>query len=283
MVYEKTHAGKIALKERHALNLRERQLMVLCNGVRPLDELMDLFGSTVSQDVDRLIDVGYLVARTAANDSQPMALANPEVAPPPPNPSPVALVPPPERFVAIDVVEDPVPPPDPESLPRMSLQALTELAEVPPLTPATLAPVRARRRGEPAAVLDMFAPGKGQKLAADVNSIDGEQVPLRSPVAAQAYMTQVLMALDSDAATALIESSADVRHDVDILLFLAQGLGHTYAVAGEDVALRVAMRTGRLLPENELPMLLDCTLDYVPNGFSVLLYEFVLAGREAVA
>ena len=66
----------------------------------------------------------------------------------------------------------------------------------------------------------------------------------------------------------------------------AQDLQHTltggddYAVAGEDVTLRVAMRVSRLLPEREVPMLLDCTLDYTPSGFSVLLYEFVLAGRE---
>ena len=105
-------------------------------------------------------------------------------------------------------------------------------------------------------------------------------MPLRSALAAQIYMTQVLMALATDAATRLIETSGDVRHDVDVLLYLAQGLGHTYAVAGEDVTLRVAMRVSRLLPEREVPMLLDCTLDYAPSGFSVLLYEFVLAGRE---
>ena len=30
-------------------------------------------------------------------------------------------------------------------------------------------------------------------------------------------------------------------------------------------------------------MLLDCVLDYVPASFSVLLYEFVLAGRDTAS
>ena len=120
-------------------------------------------------------------------------------------------------------------------------------------------------------------------MAALVNSIDAEQVEMRSPLAAQVYMTQVLRALDTEPAMHLVETHGDVRHDVDILLYLAQGLGLTHGAAGEDVALRVAMRVGRLLPETTLPMLLDCTLDYVPPGFSVLLYEFVLAGRDTAA
>ncbi|NZA01046.1 hypothetical protein H0I39_03370 [Ottowia beijingensis] len=116
-----------------------------------------------------------------------------------------------------------------------------------------------------------------------VNSIDAEQVMVRSPVAAQAYMTQVLLALNSAPATTLVETHGNVRHEVDILLYLAQGLGQTYDVAGEDVTLRVAMRVGRLLPPGDLPMLLDCVLDYVPASFSVLLYEFVVAGRDTAS
>ncbi len=120
-------------------------------------------------------------------------------------------------------------------------------------------------------------------LASKIHSIAVEAPSTLTPVAAQAYVTQVLIALETAAATALVETSGDVRHDVDILLYVAQGIGHTYAVAGEDVALRVAMRASRLLPGKDLPMLLDCTLDYVPNSFSVLLYEFVLAGRETTS
>ena len=37
------------------------------------------------------------------------------------------------------------------------------------------------------------------------------------------------------------------------------------------------------LPPGDLPMLLDCVLDYVPASFSVLLYEFVLAGRDTAS
>ena len=127
------------------------------------------------------------------------------------------------------------------------------------------------------------APDAVEQVAAMVNSIDAEQVMVRSPVAAQAYMTQVLLALNSAPATTLVETHGNVRHEVDILLYLAQGLGQTYDVAGEDVTLRVAMRVGRLLPPGDLPMLLDCVLDYVPASFSVLLYEFVLAGRDTAS
>ena len=172
-------------------------------------------------------------------------------------------------------------PPEPEALPRMSLEELTALASVPPLDPGAVAPVRealADAVSSPPA--DPAALGQ---VAALVNSIDAEQVEMRSPLAAQVYMTQVLRALDTEPAMHLVDTHGDVRHDVDILLYLAQGLGLTHGAAGEDVALRVAMRVGRLLPETTLPMLLDCTLDYVPPGFSVLLYEFVLAGRDTAA
>ena len=188
---------------------------------------------------------------------------------------------PPDSFVASRLDTHHPEPPEPEALPRMSLEELTALASVPPLDPGAVAPVRealADAVSSPPA--DPAALGQ---VAALVNSIDAEQVEMRSPLAAQVYMTQVLMALDTEPSMHLVETHGDVRHDVDILLYLAQGLGLTHGAAGEDVALRVAMRVGRLLPETTLPMLLDCTLDYVPPGFSVLLYEFVLAGRDTAA
>lgn len=87
------------------------------------------------------------------------------------------------------------------------------------------------------------------------------------------------MALDDARATALIESHGDVQHELDIVLYLALALGLTHSLAGEDVALRVALRTSGLLPADAVPMLLDCALDHVPACFGMLLYEFALAGR----
>ncbi len=280
MIYQKTHEGRAALRERNALNLRERQLMVLVNGSRTMDELADLFGVGVLADVDNLARRGFVVIHGESNPSIPDILL-----------SDLAAAPqdPPTRFLASELDSSLPPVPEPASLPRMSLEELTRLADVPAPDFSAVAPVRAelgaernapdRAASKPTRADPLRAP-RPPGVAATVNSIEAEQVPMRTPVAAQAYMTQVLMALGSEAATQLIESSGDVRHDVDILVFLAQGLGHTYAVAGEDVTLRVALRVSRLLPDMEVPMLLDCTLDYVPSGFSVLLYEFVLAGRD---
>ena len=262
--------------------------MVLFNGSRSMDELMDLFGEDVMADVDSLARRGFIVAQGDSNPSIPGILFSDLAAP---------TEAPPTRFLAseFDTLLPPVP--EPASLPRMSLQELTKLADVPTPDFALKASVRAasaaelndgQSRGPQRADADTQStkridPPRVMRsvgVATAVNSIDAEHLPMCTPVAAQAYMTQVLMALGSDAATSLIETSGDVRHDVDILMYLAQGIGHTYAVAGEDVTLRVALRVSRLLPERELPMLLDCTLDYVPTGFSVLLYEFVLAGRD---
>lgn len=276
MIYQKTHEGRAALRERNALNLRERQLMVLVNGSRTMDELADLFGSGVMADVDNLARRGFVVVHGETNPSIPDILLSDLTAAPQT---------PPSRFLASELDSSLPPVPEPASLQRMSLEELTRLADVPAPDFSAVAPVRAELGAERTAVVkatrvDPLRVPQPAGVAATVNSIEAEQVPVRTPVAAQAYMTQVLMALGSDAATQLIETSGDVRHDVDILVYLAQGLGHTYAVAGEDVTLRVALRVSRLLPDTEVPMLLDCTLDYVPSGFSVLLYEFVLAGRD---
>ena len=281
MIYMKTDKGRAALLQRDALNLRERQVMVLCNGARTLEELVELFGYAVKEDVDRLDRRGLLAGQLkhirpaelkAALAERPQmadAVSQAEAAHPP------------DSFVTSRLDTHHPDPPEPEALPRMSLEELTALASVPPLDPGAVAPVRealADAVSSPPA--DPAALGQ---VAALVNSIDAEQVEMRSPLAAQVYMTQVLMALDTEPSMHLVETHGDVRHDVDILLYLAQGLGLTHGAAGEDVALRVAMRVGRLLPETTLPMLLDCTLDYVPPGFSVLLYEFVLAGRDTAA
>ena len=279
MIYQKTHDGRAALRERNALSLRERQLMVLFNGSRSMDELADLFGEGVMADVDRLARRGFIVAHGETNPSIPDMLFSSTSA---------TVQDPPTRFMASELDTNLPPVPVPASLPRMSLEELTRLADVPRPDFSAVAPVRAELSAErhndarpnSTEAADPLRVTGNIGLATAVNSIDAEHIPVRTPVAAQAYMTQVLMALASDAATSLIETSGDVRHDVDILLYLAQGIGHTYAVAGEDVTLRVALRVSRLLPDMEVPMLLDCTLDYVPNGFSVLLYEFVLAGRE---
>lgn len=288
MIYQKTHEGRAALRARSALTLRERQLMVLFNGSRSMDELADLFGAGVVSDVDSLAARGFIVLHGESNPSIPDTLLQ-DLASPPQEP--------PARFLnsELDVTLPPVPPA--ASLPRMSLQELTSLADVPTPDFCATLPTRpelpsqsgfrevsvpaAPERDAPLAHAGGSLQGaRAGGVAASVNSIDAEHVPMRTPLAAQAYMSQVLMALGSDAATSLIEASGDVRHDVDILVYLAQGIGHTYAVAGEDVSLRVALRVSRLLPDMEVPMLLDCTLDYVPSGFSVLLYEFVLAGRD---
>lgn len=278
MIYIKTEKGRTALLQRDLLSLRERQVMVLCNGVRTDAELIDLFGRAISEDIDRLERRGLLAAELS--HTRPPALKavlaeSPQIAD---AAADAAGAHPPDSFVASRITTTQPPAPQRETLPRMSLQ---ELADVPPVDAAVVAPVRqALADSEPAPAP---APDAVEQVAAMVNSIDAEQVMVRSPVAAQAYMTQVLLALNSAPATTLVETHGNVRHEVDILLYLAQGLGQTYDVAGEDVTLRVAMRVGRLLPPGDLPMLLDCVLDYVPASFSLLLYEFVLAGRDTAS
>lgn len=278
MIYIKTEKGRTALLQRDLLSLRERQVMVLCNGVRTDAELIDLFGRAISEDIDRLERRGLLAAQLS--HTRPPALKavlaeSPQIAD---AAADAAGAQPPDSFVASRITTTQPPAPQRETLPRMSLQ---ELADVPPVDAAVVAPVRqALADSEPAPAP---APDAVEQVAAMVNSIDAEQVMVRSPVAAQAYMTQVLLALNSAPAITLVETHGNVRHEVDILLYLAQGLGQTYEVAGEDVTLRVAMRVGRLLPPGDLPMLLDCVLDYVPASFSVLLYEFVLAGRDTAS
>lgn len=281
MIYMKTDKGRAALLQRDALNLRERQVMVLCNGARTLEELVGLFGDTVKEHVDRLERRGLLAGQLKHSRPAQLKAALAERPQMADAGSQAEAAHPPDSFVASRLDTHHPEPPEPEALPRMSLEELTALASVPPLDPGAVAPVRealADAVSSPPA--DPAALGQ---VAALVNSIDAEQVEMRSPLAAQVYMTQVLRALDTEPAMHLVETHGDVRHDVDILLYLAQGLGLTHGAAGEDVALRVAMRVGRLLPETTLPMLLDCTLDYVPPGFSVLLYEFVLAGRDTAA
>ena len=281
MIYMKTAKGRAALLQRDALNLRERQVMVLCNGARTLEELVELFGYAVKEDVDRLDRRGLLAGQLKHSRPAQLKAALAERPQMADAVSQAEAAHPPDSFVASRLDTHHPEPPEPEALPRMSLEELTALASVPPLDPGAVAPVRealADAVSSPPA--DPAALGQ---VAALVNSIDAEQVEMRSPLAAQVYMTQVLMALDTEPSMHLVETHGDVRHDVDILLYLAQGLGLTHGAAGEDVALRVAMRVGRLLPETTLPMLLDCTLDYVPPGFSVLLYEFVLAGRDTAA
>ena len=281
MIYMKTDKGRAALLQRDALNLRERQVMVLCNGARTLEELVGLFGDTVKEHVDRLERRGLLAGQLKHSRPAQLKAALAERPQMADAGSQAEAAHPPDSFVASRLDTHHPEPPEPEALPRMSLEELTALASVPPLDPGAVAPVRealADAVSSPPA--DPAALGQ---VAALVNSIDAEQVEMRSPLAAQVYMTQVLRALDTEPGMHLVETHGDVRHDVDILLYLAQGLGLTHGAAGEDVALRVAMRVGRLLPETTLPMLLDCTLDYVPPGFSVLLYEFVLAGRDTAA
>ena len=281
MIYMKTDKGRAALLQRDALNLRERQVMVLCNGARTLEELVGLFGDTVKEHVDRLERRGLLAGQLKHSRPAQLKAALAERPQMADAGSQAEAAHPPDSFVASRLDTHHPEPPEPEALPRMSLEELTALASVPPLDPGAVAPVRealADAVSSPPA--DPAALGQ---VAALVNSIDAEQVEMRSPLAAQVYMTQVLRALDTEPAMHLVETHGDVRHDVDILLYLAQGLGLTHGAAGEDVALRVAMRVGRLLPETTLPMLLDCTLDYVPPGFSVLMYEFVLAGRDTAA
>ena len=271
MIYHKTEMGRAALLQRNALNLRERQIVVLCNGVRASEELAELFGATVADDIGRLERKGFLVGKLGTTQPAPLEDAFEDH----PGRADAAVAEPPTRFMASELATDQPPAPEPDALPRMSLEELTALADVPPVDTAAIAPVRGQLAAPP-------APGapSAEQVAANVNRIDADHLPLRSPLAAQAYMTQVLIALERDSAIRLVESHGDVQHDVDILLYLAQGVGEVYAAAGEDVTLRVALRLGRLLPEAEVPMLLDCVLDYVPAEFNVLLYEFVLAGRE---
>ncbi len=58
---EKTEAGRgVVTDAPEAIGLRERQIVVMCNGVRRVGELMDLFGPPVQQELAHLIAVGLV-------------------------------------------------------------------------------------------------------------------------------------------------------------------------------------------------------------------------------
>ena len=139
MIYIKTEKGRTALLQHDLLSLRERQVMVLCNGVRTDAELIDLFGRAISEDIDRLERRGLLAAQLS--HTRPPALKavlaeSPQIAD---AAADAAGAHPPDSFVASRITTTQPPAPQRETLPRMSLQ---ELADVPPVDAAVVAPVR---------------------------------------------------------------------------------------------------------------------------------------------
>lgn len=61
--YIKTPAGQEEMNARGpGLNARERQIMLMCSGQRPLQVLIELFGESVVRELHELVVQGYLQA-----------------------------------------------------------------------------------------------------------------------------------------------------------------------------------------------------------------------------
>lgn len=61
MALAKTLAGRHALRERSAsLNMRERQLLVMCDGKRKSEELLAFVGKDAETNINRLLELGFI-------------------------------------------------------------------------------------------------------------------------------------------------------------------------------------------------------------------------------
>jgi hypothetical protein len=77
----KTEKGKLALQNRDpALSPRDRQILILCNGTRSDAALASLMGTSVLDDIPRLLDTGYLAPMPIA--AAPLAVVAPAPAKP---------------------------------------------------------------------------------------------------------------------------------------------------------------------------------------------------------
>ncbi len=72
MLYVKTEAGRIELQARaHGLSPSQRQVMILCDGDRHVEDLAEMMSQTsMAADIERLCNLGLLAARS----SRPRAL-----------------------------------------------------------------------------------------------------------------------------------------------------------------------------------------------------------------
>ncbi|WP_256776538.1 MULTISPECIES: hypothetical protein [unclassified Stenotrophomonas] len=86
----KTDLARTALQAHRApLDMRQRRLLILCDGQRDLPQLSAMIGAEASAMVIQLIQAGYLVSTAPA---EPAPLAAPASAP---GPAPAPAVPPP--------------------------------------------------------------------------------------------------------------------------------------------------------------------------------------------
>jgi hypothetical protein len=87
----KTDQARIALQS-HAgpLSLRERRALILCDGVRNVEELKALLGPDAPALIGRLYEAGYLATGTPVEKILPVPVTAPDLAcAPAPSPSPV--------------------------------------------------------------------------------------------------------------------------------------------------------------------------------------------------
>ena len=79
--YVKTEAGRLALADRRSgLAIRDRQIMLLCNGTQTVAGLADLFGPEVGGDLSRLRDRGLIEPQSAQLTETLRTLAQESVA-----------------------------------------------------------------------------------------------------------------------------------------------------------------------------------------------------------
>lgn len=269
LIYAKIEQGRQALRQRGALSLRERQITLLCNGARSHQDLLQLFGEAAAAQLADLTARGFLQAGDSSRShAQQLAATGrrPAVAD---AMRQAALAPHGSDFVLSQI--DRLPPgPLPGELPPLGnsdFAALTGSAR-PPAAPAPAA------SAAPAAM--------PPSLAATLNKAARQTVPQRSIMAAKNFLTQVLLTLGQPAALQLVNTYGDVRHEADILLYLAQGMGYLHTEMGRQTVLQVAQRLIQRLPETAWPLWLDCTLDNVPADIGVELYELALADCDSL-
>lgn len=94
MFPHKTEQAHAALQS-HAgpLSMRERRIVILCDGKRSLDELSALFGADTAATIARLRGQGFLRIDGAVQRAAPVSMAAPSSAPKPVAHAPVAPAP----------------------------------------------------------------------------------------------------------------------------------------------------------------------------------------------
>lgn len=255
MHYTLTVAGRAALQAPDAISLRERQILMLSNGRRPLQRLRALLGDAVEAELQPLLHRGLLAVHGAAADG---AIANAvqhdastwHATAPMHHLSTM----PQHSMLLDDLGEDDSAPGPAAGSAQMLAQAFRQGAEQ--------------------------APQWAQdQLLAQLHTLDEDYANQRPDLpAAQRYMTQVLDLFVRGQAAQTLGAHSQTQEPRQALQYLAQALGVMHSLSGPEATLHAATRLSQLLPMPRRAQLLDSVMDYVPTDFNLRLYEAVLPG-----